>query len=156
MQTIKTIIGLHHEGKTTEILEDFLKHLGKEELCKSVKPVFITSDESYVALKGFAVNKLNIDTDFKENVYEINDLAKNKNEDIEKLLVAIILSNLDKSDCVFYIDGLGDNIKDFHMKLLFLSNSFPNQITPHSFDVVYTVNRLPVGLDRESLESVKK
>lgn len=156
MQTIKTIIGLHNEGKTTEILEEFLKHLSKEELCKSVKPVFITSDETYDALKGFAVNKLNIDIDFKENVYEINDIVKNKNEDMENLLGGIILSNLDKSDCVFYIDGLDNYIKDFHMKLLLLSNSFPNQIIPHSFDVVYTVNKLPVNLVMPDLESVKK
>lgn len=156
MQTIKTIIGLHHEGKTTEILEEFLNHLSKEELSKSVKPVFITSDETYIALKELAKKKLGVDVIFHNSCYEISDISKSNHEDIGNLLGGIILSNLEKSDCVFYIDGLGDHIKDFHTKLLLLSNSFPNQIIPHSFDVVYTVNRLPVNLVMPDLESVKK
>ncbi len=152
MQTIKTIIGSAREGKTTKLLEEFFAHLYNEELCKTIKPVFITSDETYDVLKGFAENKLNIHIDFKKYVYEIGDLAKIKNDEIENLFGAMVLSNLDKCDCVFYIDGLDNCIKDFGQKILLLSNCLPNHIIPHSFDVVYTVNRLPVNLDTLATE----
>lgn len=140
MQNIKITIGLPHEGKTTEILESFLNHYNNKDLSEKVKPVFIAIEETYEILKELAKQKLNLDIDFKDSFYNLHDFKDNS---IENILGSIILSNLEKNDCLFYLDGIHGIIENFHEKIVLLINSFPNNIIKHSFDVEYTMNALP-------------
>ena len=149
METLKIITGLRQEGKTTELIQEYIEHFrttyeaeGKTiNLRESLVPVLIIA--ANVDFHKLIENTCNIagiaDTEgtlAETHVIERHNCHNGTIVDIYD----IIHKHIVKYDCVFYIDKDLFDSNDV-MELLEFMEKFPNTKCPNSFSIVATKER---------------
>lgn len=144
MQTITVISGQTREGKTEELIGQFVnfcsawteivnenKEVNKVKNMDLVKPYYLSCEESATSIyeRVLAINP------------NIGDIGNIKEVDNINDIVSYIKDKIEEKDSIFFIDMPYTIAQDFHRTITRLQDAYPNDKCKHSFDVIYTRSR---------------
>lgn len=158
MQRITYILGSPTEGKTNELIEDYIRYFLSPVMCSDgqvrnaremVKPIFIVAgDDTHNPIPDY-IKKLEGSDELllsmvpiERKVDALNDLNSYEHFHTavdSNVLKDLVHEHLSVSDCIFFIDNV-DTIMTSD-ELIELSNSYPRLYVGQSADFVVTMTK---------------
>jgi len=137
MNVVKCISGLRQEGKSTELLEDYLR-VNK---LYGINAVFIKCEQPSNS-KHTGITKLNEDIMKLDKLDSLSEITFDKYKLVavynEQLLMDTIHSHVAEYDCVLFIDDPHVICTDFTTIVEKIVDETPNEECGNSVDITYT------------------